>query len=361
MSFDYKTLAGVLALGAAVGGCSLIGDSVPINEVVPHGGTGEFRALDRDETGIRGSVPGQALVLSGIAFDSGMVAGEHLFFASAFGLDAPPEVPEDHPNTQVYWPAFEGRAIRRAPAREEDEGFQGGVTVLEAERPWEGESVFHPWVLVEEDRTLLYYAAAEGIGVATSGAVDGSFSRVGEGPILDMAASQTGIPSRPSVVRLGDGTYSMYYDCGGGVIGLAQSDDGLAFTQVGPISLELFEGETDQIESAQVAVSQPGALVVSTGVEREIIRLYFVSLREDGTEYVYVAGSEDGTTFIQHPRPSGHGPGLSFPAPLQIDQRVTMLYANAPLFARGFQTRAFVASVAPGTVSFFEEPVEEEE
>src|SRR5690606_17230964 len=209
-----------------------------------------------------------------------------------------------------------------------------------AEEGWEGSEVFDPWVVIDEGRARLYYAAEGGIGVAEAASIDGVFRRVGAGPVLEGAR-------RPSVVRGLDGAWWMYFDAGGS-LGLARSEDGLAFERVDePITID---GE-DLTDSPEVSVGMPGAAVVETPAGRRLVRLYYESRREDGSVLAYVAGSADGLAFERHELPVLDEADARFPAPVIVDARVTLLYANLPTDS-GEQTRSLVVAVAPSTVRF---------
>jgi hypothetical protein len=349
----------VLALVAPA--CSAIGDPGGFPTEYPHGGTGVFRPLTPDESGI---FDGRAIVLQGQALDASSVTEGHLFYVAAPLLEMPPEIPMDHPTGEVFWPAFGPRRIFRAAPRE-NPGFSAGSMVLAAEADWEGTDLLDPWVVIDDDgRARLYYAAAGGIGVAEASSIEGPYTRVGDGPILDASQAITGVPRRPSVVRGPDDAWWMYYDAGG-AIGIARSEDGRAFTRVDgdpstpamdPAALGFDEGFPDVETSEELSVGAPGAVTVTTPIGRRLIRLYFESRRDDDTTRAYVAGTADGITFDRHQVPVLDREDVRFPAPYVLDARVTLLYANTPFTAMGRQTRAITASVSPAGHSF--EPVE---
>lgn len=335
----------------SVTACSTIGDPGSTPEAYPHGGTGQFRQLERDEVGI---ADGRLLALQDVAVGAAMVAGEHLFYASAPLLETPPEVPMDHPAGEVYWDAFEARAIHRSAPRD-DRGYRSGPTVLSASESWEGADVFDPWVVIDEGRARMYYAAEGGIGVAEAPSVGGAFSRVGSGPILE-ADGSSAAPRRPSVVRGVDGAWWMYFD-DAGAIGVARSEDGLAFERVdGDPSTEALDpivitGADLGEDGTEVSVGMPGAAALDTATGRRLVRVYYESRRDDGSVLAYVAGSEDGLAFERHEVPVMDEADARFPAPLLLDDRVTLLYANL----RGgsdYQTRALYVAVSPASVSF---------
>ena len=340
----------LVALGVGTEGCSLIGDAGGTPDGLPHGGTGQFRLLDNDEVGIIGSLPGRAMVVLNDAIESGHAVDGHLFYASAPDLAMPPMLPSDHPSNEIFWPAFEGRRIHRGVSREEGVGaFDAGAAVLTARLTWEGGEVFDPWVTLADDGTvLLYYAGADGIGVATAPSIDGTFTRAFSTPIVTAAR-------RPSVVVGPDSAYWMYFDTGAG-ISAARSEDGLFFALFGPITLR---GD-DLGEGTEVRVANPGAVRVDTRAERALVRLYFESYRDGVLEdreahMFYVAGSGDGMNFVRHPRAVMEQTDIRFPSPQLVDDRVTLLYGNLPFFGGPFLTRAVVVSVGPGGESFHPE------
>lgn len=361
MKRGLVAVAGLLALGLIAPACSTIGDPGGMPEALPHGGTGAFRVLEApEETGLRGT-PGAALLLLEDAFVGAMVQGDFVFFTSAPPVEEPlPMVPEDHPAGEIFWPAFEARRIHRGARRDDGFGaFDGGGAILTAEAAWEGEEVFDPWVVEDGGVARLYYAADGGIGVAEAPSLDGAFTRVGDGPVLGPEAAATGAPTRPSVVRGPEGDWLMYYDAGG-EIRVARSSDGLAFTPLGPITVEGMDlGESPELERAH-----PGALAVTTPAGRPLVRLYFESIREDGAHKLYVAGSFDGVAFERHEVELLESVDLRYPAPVALDERVTLLYASTRFnsvgrITRGLQKRALIVSVAPLSTSFL--PPEEDE
>lgn len=338
-----RRLAIILALVPA---CSAIGDPGSFPEAFPHGGTGQFRFLEEDEVGLRSPIQGRALAVSRTALDGAMVAEGHLFYTGARLMDAAMPPPEGFPENEVFWDAFEPRAIFRSDPRE-DRGFDAGEPIFEAEQAWEGGEVFDPWVVVDGAIYRLYYAAAGGIGVAESGAIDGPYERVLDAPIVEMAR-------RPSVVRGPDGAWWMYYD-GGESIVAARSEDGVEFASMGAIDPFLAEAnvvaEANAIESPEAFVGHPGAVGLATTTGRRLVRMYFSSWREDGSVVLLVAGSADGVTFERHPLPVVESPDARFAAPVLLDDRVTLLYFNVP-FVSTAQVRTLVASVSPAAVSF---------
>ncbi|MCB9594669.1 MAG: hypothetical protein H6719_18260 [Sandaracinaceae bacterium] len=335
----------VVPLLSLIAACSTIGDPGGMPDGLPHGGTGAFRLLDAEEIGIVGSLPGRAMVLRDAVERATPVDG-YLFYATARVLDEPPPLPDDQPPNDIFWAAFEPRRIHRGEAREEGfGGFASGPEVLVASDAWEGGEVFDPFVVVDGGTARLYYAGLGGIGLAEAPDAGGTFTRVGAAPIVADAR-------HPSVVRGVDGAWWMYYEAAG-AIHFARSDDGRAFTPMGPITLS----DDDTGEGTELRVASPGAVRVETRGDRTLIRLYFESVREGITEgelshVFYVAGSEDGVTFERYPIPVMEQSDVRFPAPVLVDDRVTLLYGNLPFFGGAYLTRAVVAAVGPGGYRF---------
>jgi hypothetical protein len=101
----------------------------------------------------------------------------------------------------------------------------------------------------------------------------------------------------------------------------------------------------------EVSVGMPGAAALDTVTGRRLVRLYYESRREDGTVLGYVAGSADGVTFERHEVPVMEELDVRFPAPVILDDRVTLLYVNVPRTG-ALQTRSLIAAVSPAAVSF---------
>ena len=108
------------------------------------------------------------------------------------------------------------------------------ATVLRADQPWEGADLSGPSALRTGGQVLLYYAAAGGIGLATS--TDGLSFTKSAGPVLapDAASSsawETTAPHAPTVALFPDGSWHMLYGAGDS-IGEATSADGQTWTRV---------------------------------------------------------------------------------------------------------------------------------
>jgi hypothetical protein len=81
------------------------------------------------------------------------------------------------------------------------------------------------------------------------------------------------------------------------------------------------------------------------------VRVYYESRREDGSVVAYVAGSADGVAFERHELPVMEEADVRFPAPVLLDDRITLLHVNLPATGT-YQMRALGVAVSPAAVSF---------
>jgi hypothetical protein len=103
------------------------------------------------------------------------------------------------------------------------------AVVLVADSAWEGSDLAGPSAVRVGGQVWLYYAAAGGVGLATSD--DGLTFTKEQGPVLARDASvawETTVPHAPSVARMPDGSWRMFYGAGD-AIGEARSDDGVGW------------------------------------------------------------------------------------------------------------------------------------
>ncbi|MFW5926061.1 MAG: hypothetical protein ACOCV4_07825 [Myxococcota bacterium] len=289
----------VLIAALLTEGCSTRGADRSPPPPPPSSGAGPFRPVRPAELG---NETGHLLEAPDTTVQSGMIAGDHLFYAA--GTPA---------------------AIHRSGPAPLPPYGPGPVT-LEASEPWEGEEVFDPWAVVLEDgRTRLYYAGSEGIGLAEAPAPDGAFTRTGQLLAGDPAVRGGAVPRRPTVVPRDGGGWLLYYEVGD-AIAVAQSEDGASFTHDRVIDLELPE-EAQTVP--EVAVGAPGAVVAITPVGRRVTRLYFTSERDDGTRVLGFAASLDGLAFERSLVPPVQSGNPDFAAPLLLEDPVTLLLYTA--------------------------------
>lgn len=115
--------------------------------------------------------------------------------------------------------------------------FTDVVDVLHADQPWEKGAMSDPAALEVNGEVWIYYEV-HGVGVGRARSSDGLTGRAftkDPGPLaIDGAAGawETEPPRAPSVVRLDDGSFHLFY-ASGKAIGEATSSDGLHFTRAG--------------------------------------------------------------------------------------------------------------------------------
>lgn len=367
----------LIATSAAVlAACSTLGTPASPPGPLPHGGTGQFRALSAPETMLGPTPAGLTLSAPNRAIDDAMPVRGHLFYAAAsrrapedagpvdaaIALDAGLSVDASMPSdaaldadldagplapASVDWSRFEGRQIFHSPPGDAW-GFATGTMVLAASEAWEGGYVTDPWVVERADgRFLLYYAAAGGIGVASAASIDGPWTREGTAPIL--ASSADGTPRRPSaVVTAGlEGALApmmIYYELAG-TIRIASSSDGITVHDEGAITTTPIDARDDR-DGVETDVGAPGAISVPTPAGRHVVRIYYESRRSNGAVLVAMLGSGDGVHFDQTTLPVFAERDRQRPAPRYVDARTTLLYTWVP----SMQTGAEIASISPAGV-----------
>jgi hypothetical protein len=369
----------IAILAALASACSTLGTPASPPGPLPHGGTGQFRALTAAETTITGPPLGVTLNTSGHGVDVAMSIEGNCFYAAGAIRPTPPNdaaiLPDAGPTDgavandaavssdaaldasldagpstppTVNWANFEARQIFRSTPGA-SWAFGAGTMVLAASASWEGGYVTDPWVVHRADgRYLLYYAAAGGIGVASAASLDGPWMREGAGPILPASGGAT--PRRPSaIVTTGlSGASSamlLYYELGG-TIHLASSDDGIALHDLGAVTTTPIAARDDR-DGVESSVGSPGAIVVPTPAGRRVVRVYFESRRTNGTVLIGMLGSADGVTFEQLATPVFAERDRQAPAPRLVDERTTILYTWVANMTFG----AEIASVSPAGVT----------
>lgn len=335
-------------------GCASLGAETAFPDPVQTSGVGPFRPLDTTETGVDAEPRGRVMETSG-ATGGGMRAGDFFFAVEADALAEPPMRDPALGMTEVDWARFGPRRIVRAPLRSGLFGFGEGATVLEAEAAWEGSAVFDPWVVeLPDGRARLYYAAEGGIGLAEAPSLDGTFARIGDGPVLADARG-------PSVVASAEG-FLLYFERDG-AIGLATSSDGRAFS-VESEALSLAAPDPEDPEATrELTFHRPGAVWASTVVHDAVLRLYFEVRRSDDTFATTMAASLDGRTFERLPTSVyGGDESTGAPAPFLLPDGTTLLHFTID-FRNGDRehVRAPIVGVAPSFVRFADPPVATEE
>jgi hypothetical protein len=392
----------------AIAACSTLGTPASPPGPLPHGGTGQFRALNGGETRLAETPAGATILLGLDAIENGMAAEGHFFYASASPLPRDAGMPDagtdagtddagvddagtmdtgprdagprdagvdanvdagPQPVPAVDWSAYMPRAIFHSPPGA-SWGFAPGTMILSASAAWQGGYVTDPWVVRRTDGTyLLYFAADGGIGVATASAIDGPYT-LHDGPLLPTVAE--GTPRRPSAILTtgidgAPGPILVYYELAG-TIRVASSTDGLVLTDMGaitiscPVLADAGAGadagamtacpiaQRDDRDGNEVSIGGPGALNEPTPAGRHVLRMYYESRRDNGNVLIGMLGSEDGVHFSQFAQPmfAQRDGNRQRPAPRYVDARTTLLYTWVPgTGGRG----AEIVSVTPAGVN----------
>jgi hypothetical protein len=259
--------------------CATIPETSSGDQNLPNAAAGPFRELVDGEIGNSRSAPdglddsrdfgrdiavldadGDPSTLEVLAYVAASIAQN--------GMDPTPTSPT---RTLVRYGALDGRSFDRA-----DE------VVLQADAVWEGGVLASPAAVRSGGTIFLYYAAAGGIGLATS-ADSHVFAKV-PGPVLGPVAGgweQGAVPAAPGVAVLADGTFRMFYQVATGPgatsIGEASSPDGMVWTRLGSAPAlapaGLGDGGDEPWDSTSVGSPFPVLAVSADG--RAILRLYY--------------------------------------------------------------------------------------
>lgn len=340
--------AAACGLGAA---CGMGGYVSPGGHDLPNAGLGPFRLLAPTE-----SENGQAILVNG-SVDSSMVVQVDetqymLVYTSALIGERPAEDP-----TAPWLARYGARTIRRSEPNARPT-FVGEIDVLSASAAWEGAEVFDPWMLrLPSGRMRLYYAAEGGIGVAESDTATGTFTRVGDGPVLatDDVDFDTTAPRHPSVIF--DGSRYVLYFATQTKVGVAFSADGLTWTDVREAPIEITVPGVDDPEIASFGA--PSALWKTPSVGAPYAHIFCEVRLADGTTRLSASGTRDHDTFdTTLIPPIGRGTNPGMPSALGWNDRTTFLYFTVDKTVGGGAGRALYASVSPGNERF-EKPMAE--
>jgi hypothetical protein len=259
-----------------VSACATTGDSGEGDKNLPTAGVGPFRKLEPEE--MKGSAP--------------------FVLEDSVALYREPTVLRDGDSTLLFVVALVGArdVIVRTRALD-DRTFFGAtgqfgrkpLVVLEPGEAWEGGALSGPALLRFRDETFLYYAGAEGIGVARS--TDGKVFRKEPGPILGRDPSPSSCerspPKAPTVFALPNGRLRMLY-ASGNAIGEAESEDGIRWTRLGlvlgpssqPAPGSLLPNEKPPFDT--VAVGDPVVVTRTTPAGRLHVRVLYTGINDAG-------------------------------------------------------------------------------
>jgi hypothetical protein len=260
-----------------VSACATTGAEGEGDKNLPNAGVGPFRKLDAEE--MKGIAP---FVLD-----------------DAQALYREPAVLRDGASTLLYAVArVAGKdVIVRTRALDERTFFGASgnfgrkpAVVLEPDAPWEV-ALSGPSIVRVRGEFFLYYAGADGIGVARS--ADGLSFRKEAGPVLARDAApgswETTAPRAPTVFEQPDGTLRMFYGAGA-AIGEAESRDGIAWQRIpaGPVLVaappaapgSLLPNEKPPFDTA--AVGDPCVVTRTTPAGRFHVRVLYTGTDATG-------------------------------------------------------------------------------
>lgn len=340
-----RPLVAVLWLVAA---CATTGDPGEGDRGLPSAGVGPFRKLGDEE--VSGTAP---FVLD----DPGALYRE-------------PAVLRDGDATLLYAVATVGGpdeardVIVRTRATDERSFFGARVgakppVVLEPDAPWEG-ALSGPSAVRFRGEVLLYYAGADGVGVARS--PDGvAFAKV-PGPILARSAEagpwEVTPPRAPSVFALPDGRLRMLY-VAGAAIGEAESDDGIAWRRLGdrpvlgpaPPPGSPLPGDKPPFDAA--AVGDPCAVTRITPAGRLHVRVLYTGTGAAGATAIGLAARYGADGALERQAAPVYAVGQGERAPALLDLGATSFLYVEQLRRVGSRPpyAAIAAAIAPATVT----------
>jgi len=217
-----------------VSACSTLGTASDDGQNLPTSGVGPFRKLSDTEVTayapfvLLAAAPEPSTAPATTYLEPSVLAGSTDASSADVTLFAVLVPPTGGGSSIVRTRADDARSFFGTSA---DSGHTP-ATVLTADAAWEGGSLSGPSALKVGDEVFLYYAAAGGIGVATS--TDGVVFTKNRAPVLGPDATvawETTTPHAPSVARYPDGQFRMLY-AAGAFIGEASSPDGATWTRL---------------------------------------------------------------------------------------------------------------------------------
>ena len=335
-----------LAVVAVLGACATTGAEGEGDRNLPTAGVGPFRELEAEE--MKGLAP--------------------------FVLDDPaalyrePAVLRDEGSTLLFAVArVSGKdVIVRTRALDERTFFGTSghfghepLVVLEPDKLWE-QALSGPSLVRFRGDVLLFYAGAEGIGVARS--ADGMAFRKEPGPVLarDVVPGswETTAPRAPSVYVLPNGRLRMLY-AAGAAIGEAESADGIVWTRIrpGPVLApappappgSLLPNEKPPFDTA--SVDDPCAVTRTTPAGRFHVRVLYTGTDASGATAIGFAAryGESGPLFRQSVPVYSVGAKEAAPALLELGDS-SFLYVQQDRRDGDDTFVAIAAAFAPASV-----------
>ncbi len=340
-----RTLRAIVLV--ALVGCATTGAEGEGDKNLPSAGVGPFRKLESEE--VKGTAP--------------------FVLEDATALYREPAVLRDGPSTLLYAVArIEGKDVIVRTRALDSRSFYGGIAgqsgakpavVLEPDKLWET-SLAGPSLVRFHGDILLYYAGAEGIGVARS--ADGRAFRKEPGPILSRdpvpGSWETTPPHAPSVFELPDGTLRMLYAAGTS-IGEASSTDGVTWTRIrsGPVLTPaampppetLLPNEKPPFDTA--SVGDPCVVTRTTPAGRFHVRVLYTGKDASGASAIgFAARYGDSGALTRQPVPV-YSVNLKEAAPALLDLGdVSFLYIQQEKRSLNNAFLAVAGAVSPGNI-----------
>jgi hypothetical protein len=254
-------------------GCGTLADAGGGDREVPNALAGPFRELTAAEVGA-GRVAPEVL--------RDKVTGAR--DAAVLDLDGDPATLEV---VAFSLGAFPGgaTAILRHRAQDGRSFEREGEVVLGSDAARDGGLLESPSPLRAGDEVRLYHATSHGLDLAVSRG-GAPFERFVGGPMLTTSTTgwDAGLrPTSPTVVRTSRG-WNMFYSAGD-ALGEARSEDGVTWRRTEEAAL-VPQGDERSLEA-------PSAVVSRSALGRELVWLYHVVRRRDGTRAVVVAARAD--------------------------------------------------------------------
>jgi len=233
---------------------------------------------------------------------------------------------------------LEGQPINRIVRMESTDArtFEDVRDVMTADAPFEDGVMTDPAAVDVQGSVWIYYTVKTGIAraVSTDGSIGAAFVKDGKPITLTGAleAWETDPPRAPSVLRLDDGTFRMFY-ASGKSIGEARSADGVTFTRLGlaigptPPKDPTTLGEGERPPFDDDSVDDPSVQRIVTAAGRAIYQLHYTGRdRRGGSSIGYAGRFDEGGMWDKRP-------GFVFGGKLFGDPDGNS-HANAPTVAR---------------------------
>ncbi|MBI4701906.1 MAG: hypothetical protein HY744_12270 [Deltaproteobacteria bacterium] len=291
----------VLLVGFMLCGCATLAEPGGGEQGLPGAAAGPFRPIRPEELGNSRAAPYALRDEDDLPRDVSVLdadgdpatLGVYAFAARTVVESEDGAGPALPPNEIVRFGALDARSFDRS-----------ALPVLRPELEWEGGTVGAPSALRVGAEIWLYYAAAGGIGLATSD--DGLHFVRRAAPVLAAIETHAGVPRSPAVVQLWDGTFRMFYELrvsdDEAAIGEAASGDGVSWKPegAGPVlSARKAQGAGGGAGAGAYdaqSVAAPFAVLAQSALGRPILWLYYAATDAEGRRTIALAGryGEDG-------------------------------------------------------------------